>query len=100
MDEQTGKILIRTSKGAKSAAQISDESGIPLATCYEKMKLLEKMGLVKKVTMCSRGTCRETAFFISELKEVNIYYHKGKIKVKFEFQTGEEQKFEKKLVAA
>lgn len=100
MDDLTEKILVKTSKGAKSAAQISNESGLPLETCYKKMKLLEEMGLVKRVAMCARSASRKTAFFISELKEVHIYYIKGKINVKLEFKTGEAEEFVKQLVTA
>jgi hypothetical protein len=100
MDDQTNKILIQTSEGAKSAAQISNDSGIPLETCYKKMMLLEEMGLVKRVAMCARGSSQRTGFFISELKEVHIFYYKGKIRVKLEFLTGGEEEFVKRLVTA
>jgi hypothetical protein len=100
MDDHAKKILVKTSEGAKSAAQISNESGIPLEACYKKMMLLEEMGLVKRVAMCARGSSQKTGFFISELKEVHIFYHKGKIRVKLEFQTGDAEEFVKKLVTA
>lgn len=100
MDDQTNKILIKTSEGAKSAAQISNESGIPLETCYKKMLILEEMGFVKRVAMCARGSSQKTGFFISELKEIHIFYHRGKIRIKLEFQTGEAEEFVKQLVVA
>jgi hypothetical protein len=100
MDDEAKKILVKTSEGAKSAIQISNESDIPLETCRKKMMLLEEMGLVKRVALCARGASQKTGFFISELKEVHIFYHKGKIKVKLEFQTGEAEEFVKQLVTA
>ncbi len=100
MDEDTRRILVKTSEGAKSAVQISCESGMPLEECHKRMKALEEMGLVKRVAMCARGASHKASFFISDLKEVHIFYSKGRIKVKLEFRTGEAEEFVDQLVAA
>lgn len=97
MDEYTEKILVGTFKRAKSAKQLSREHNIPLRLCYEKIRLLEKLGFLRRVSIRIGSRGEETTVFRSQLKQATIFHHDGNIKVRCEFKSGKVKEYEKEL---
>ena len=48
-DKYSVRILVGTAKKPKSAIELSEKYGIPIAACYRKIKELERAGLLRCV---------------------------------------------------
>ena len=88
MEECSEKILTGAYNLAKSAAQLSIECGIPMSLCCEKIELLEKLGLIRRIDTRLTTEGEEIGLFRSEMRKATIFHDDGSIKVKFEFKSG------------
>lgn len=82
------KILVATSRVPKSAQEISDSHGIPIAACYRRIRALEKVGLLecKERRLSQQG--KRVSYYVSLLKNAYIFFESGKLRVKFQLRTG------------
>ncbi len=83
MDKDIEKILIGTYQGAKSAHEISEAYGIPVATCFRKIKQLRSMGLLEvKETLYSSNN-KKVDYYSANLENAYVFYDSGNLKVRF-----------------
>jgi predicted transcriptional regulator len=79
--DEAGRILLATASRPMTARQLSDMLDIPIVNCYRKIKLLESLGLLTKVTTLYTPRGRGVSLYSSRLKNARIYYSKNKIKM-------------------
>jgi len=97
VDKYVGRILVGTYSKAKSAKQLSEEFNIPIFLCYNRIRLLERAGLIKCVGKRLNRKGREVGIFKSELKKATVFYRSDSVKVRFEFASGLVRELEKEL---
>ncbi len=74
-------ILSLTSDMECSAFQLCRELGIPLATVYRKLKLLEDTGLIKHVKTIIHLSGNEEKYYRCAIQDVKVSFHKGMLSV-------------------
>ncbi|MCE8424692.1 MAG: helix-turn-helix transcriptional regulator [Candidatus Methanoperedens sp.] len=77
------KILSLTSIKECSAAQLSQELGIPLATVYRKIKLMESTGLIQHVKTIINFSGNEEKYYRCAIREATVRIHNGLLSVDF-----------------
>jgi predicted ArsR family transcriptional regulator len=83
MDNDMEKILLGTYEKSKCAPELSEMYGIPTVTCYKKIKMLKKRGLLR-VTESVRGSNgRNIEYYTANLENAYVFYDSGRIKVRF-----------------
>ncbi|UCE72983.1 MAG: helix-turn-helix transcriptional regulator [Methanomassiliicoccales archaeon] len=92
-DEYSAKILVATYKRPKSALELSHRFGIPIAACYRRIHLLEKVGLLTCVDKVLTQKGKRIKIYLSQLKNAYIFFEKGKLRVRFELKTGTVENF-------
>ncbi|NLI74141.1 MAG: winged helix-turn-helix transcriptional regulator [Euryarchaeota archaeon] len=92
-DEYSVKILTATVRKARSAQDISNRFGIPIAACYRRIKELEAAGLLvcQERRLSQRG--KRVSFYISMLKNAYVFFEDGNLRVKFQLKTGGADRF-------
>lgn len=90
-DRYAAKILIATSRRAKSAIEISEQFGIPLAQCYRRIHDLEKAGLIKAVDRVLTREGKRIYLYKALVKSVQIYYEGTKMKVRLKLVDAPEE---------
>lgn len=87
-EEYSAKILLATMGKAKSAFELSEKLGIPIAACYRKINLLEGAGLIycdeRKLTRAGK----RINLYKARVKNAQITFEKNKIKAKIEMIDG------------
>lgn len=81
-DAYVAKILIATSRRPKSALELSERFGIPIAQCYRRIHALEKAGLLTAAERVLTREGKRIYLYKSLVKNVQIYYEGTKVKVK------------------
>ncbi|HEY9246905.1 MAG TPA: helix-turn-helix domain-containing protein [Candidatus Methanoperedens sp.] len=74
-------ILSLTSKMECSAFQLCRELGIPLATVYRKLKILEDTGLIKHVKTIIHLSGNEEKYYRCAIRDLKLSFHKGMLSV-------------------
>ena len=87
-DEYSVKILVATIRIPKSAQEISDLYGIPIAACYRRIRDLEEEGLIVCTERRLSRQGKRVSYYLSMLKSAFVYFESGHLKVKFELKTG------------
>jgi DNA-binding Lrp family transcriptional regulator len=87
-DEYSVKILVATIRAPKSAQEISQAFGIPIAACYRRLRELEAKGLVVCTERRLSREGKRVSYYVSMLKSAYVFFESGKLKVKFELKTG------------
>ncbi len=80
-NKYTRAILSLTSKGEWSALQLCRELGIPIATVYRNLRILENNGLVKNVKTIIHMSGNEEKYYRCAFQEVKMSFHKGMFSV-------------------
>ncbi len=75
------EILSQTSNMECSALQLCRELGIPLATVYRKLKLLEDTGLIKHVKTIIHLSGNEEKYYRCAINEVKMSFNKGMLSI-------------------
>jgi len=87
-EEYSAKILLATMGKPKSALELSENLGIPIAACYRKIKLLDKAGLI----FCSERRLtragKRVSVYRSKVRNAQIIFERGKIKARLEMVDG------------
>lgn len=93
-DEYAATILTAIMKTAKSAQQISETYGIPIAACYRRIKMLERYGLItcKERRLSQQG--KRINFYLSMVKNAYIFFEGGRLRVRLDLMTGVSREFE------
>ncbi len=85
-NKHTRAILSLTSRMECSAIQLCKELGIPLATVYRKLKLLENTGLIRHVKTIIHLSGNEEKYYRCAVNEVKVSFKKGTFSVNFEME--------------
>ena len=72
-------ILSLISKKECSASQVSEELGIPLATVYRKLHLLEETGMIRHVKTIINLAGNEEKYYRCAIHEATVHFHEGVI---------------------
>lgn len=80
--------MVATVRAPKSAQDISEQFGIPIAACYRRIRDLEKFGLIHCTERKLSQQGKRVAYYVSMVKTAHIYYEEGKLKVKLEMKDG------------
>jgi len=88
------RILVATYRRAMDALEISDRLGIPIASCYRRVRLLEEAGLVEHSRMGEGVGRKMRKKYRSMLKDAFIHFEGGMIKMTFRTVGGRSIKFE------
>jgi predicted ArsR family transcriptional regulator len=87
-EEYSAKILLATMGRPKSAFELSEKLGIPIAACYRKIRSLEDAGLL----ICSERRLTQAGKRISlykaRVRNAQIVFEKNKIRAKLEMIDG------------
>ncbi|HKZ59159.1 MAG TPA: helix-turn-helix domain-containing protein [Candidatus Thermoplasmatota archaeon] len=81
MDEYNLKILSATTFKPRSARELSYIFGIPLASCYRKIKELEDEGLIKAVSRELTREGKRYSKYQSQVGSVRIAFEGGRLKM-------------------
>lgn len=87
-DKYSVRILIGTSKKPKSAIELSEKFGIPIAACYRKIKELEKAGLIRCVERRLTRKGKRVSMYLSQLKTAYLFFENGKMRMRFHLTNG------------
>lgn len=79
-DEQVQRIMVNIYETPKSAQQLSEECGIPLATCHRKLKDMEKMGLIKFKDIDASRKGHLVKLYSCELENSKFVFENGRFK--------------------
>ena len=88
-DKYSAQILVATYKKPKSAVELSHKFGIPIAACYRRIHLLEKVGFLACVDKVLTQKGKRIKLYLSQLEQVHISYDQGKYRVKFILKSGD-----------
>lgn len=87
VDERSTKILMAALYCPRTALDICRMTGIPVAKLFSRMKLLERKGLIKKVSVAYAPNGREMPLYQSMLFDALLFMDNGKLKVKFQLES-------------
>ena len=82
-DEYAVKILMATVRSARSAQQISEQFGIPIAACYRRIRDLEVAGLIRCTERRLSRQGKRVCFYQSRVRTAALQYENGRLKVRF-----------------
>jgi predicted transcriptional regulator len=82
-DADAEKILLAANDRELTVQEISERLGIPIATCYRKVRALEELGVLKEKSTYMGRDGRIHKFYTSQLESAYVYYEDGKVKIRF-----------------
>jgi predicted ArsR family transcriptional regulator len=82
-DEYAVKILMATVRFPRSAQQISEQYGIPIAACYRRIRDLEMAGLIACTERRLSRQGKRVNFYISRVQTAALEFDNGRLKVRF-----------------
>lgn len=80
-NKHSRSILSLTSRKECSAGMLSQELGIPPATVYRNLKLLEGAGLIRHVKTVINLSGNEEKYYRCALREATLRFHEGVLSV-------------------
>ena len=87
-DNYSAKILIAINTKPKTALEISEVYGIPIAACYRRINNLLEHGFIVKDERYLTQEGKRTWKYLSNVHQVNIMYRDGKLRVHCELRNG------------
>ena len=87
-DEYAVKILVGTMRKPRTAIDLSELFGIPIAACYRKIRLLEEMGLITCIERKLTREGKRISVYQSQLKNAYMSFEDGRMRVRFELANG------------
>ena len=84
MDEYNLKILSATTFKPRSARELSYIFGIPLASCYRKIKELEDQGFIKAVSRELTREGKRYSKYQSQVGSVKIAFENGHLRMQLQ----------------
>jgi hypothetical protein len=82
-DMDMEKILLGTYQKSRSAPELSEVYGIPVAVCFKKIKTLRKMGLLKVTETVRAANGKKVEYYTANLDNAYVFYDSGRVKVRF-----------------
>jgi predicted transcriptional regulator len=90
-EEYSAKILLATMGKPKSAFELSDKLGVPIAACYRKIKILEDSGLIFCVERRLTQAGKRISLYKSNVKNAHIVFERNKVRANIEMIDGTTQ---------
>jgi predicted transcriptional regulator len=90
-EEYSAKILLATMGKPKSAFELSEKLGVPIAACYRKIKILEDSGLIFCVERRLTQAGRRISLYKSNVKNAHITFERNKVRANIEMIDGTTQ---------
>ncbi|MEM0449586.1 MAG: helix-turn-helix domain-containing protein [Methanomassiliicoccales archaeon] len=87
-EEYSAKILLATMGRPKSAFELSEKLGIPIAACYRKIRSLEEAGLLICAERKLTQSGKRMSMYKSRVMNAQIIFEKNKIKARLEMIDG------------
>ncbi len=87
-DEYAAKILAATYTIPKSAIRLSHDLGIPIAACYRRIRMLERVNLIRCEERVLTQKGKRMSVYVSNLKTAFIFLENGKLRVRLEMKSG------------
>jgi len=87
-DGYSKAILISTHIKPKTALEISEMHGIPVAACYRRIKTLEGLGFIHRDEQILTQKGKRRWSYISNIHRLEIFYSEGKLSAKCELRNG------------
>lgn len=87
-DEYAARILVWSIDKARTASEMSENLGIPISACYNRIRMLEGLGLLKCVEMKMSASGKRIAVYQSMLRKASIFMERGEVRVKLELIDG------------
>ena len=87
VDERSTKILMAALCHPRTALEIRRITGIPVAKLFSRLKVLERKGLVKKVSVTYALDGGEMPLYQSQLFDALVFMENGKLKVTFQLES-------------
>jgi len=87
-DEHSRKILMATHLRPKTATEISELHGIPIAACYRRIKSLESLALIQKGEQILTQKGKRRWSYRSNIHNMEIFYRDGKLVARCELRNG------------
>lgn len=87
VDERSTRILLAALYRPVSGLEICRISGIPVAKVFSRLRLLEKRGLVGRVSSTFTAEGKEVPLFQSILHDAFVYLEQGRMKVRFKLES-------------
>jgi hypothetical protein len=83
MDIDMEKILLGTYQKSKCAQELSEMYGIPIATCFKKINVLKKKGMLNVTETVRSAEGKKMEFYTANLDNAYVFYDSGRVKVRF-----------------
>jgi len=90
-NKYTRGILSLTSDVECSAFQLCRELGIPLATVYRKLKLLEQTGMVRHVKTIINLSGNEEKYYRCAIEEFKVTFNRGMLSVNLQKEESDDK---------
>ncbi|MCU0861399.1 MAG: helix-turn-helix domain-containing protein [Methanomassiliicoccales archaeon] len=87
-EEYSAKILLATMGRPKSAFELSEKLGIPIAACYRKIRSLEDAGLLVCAERRLTQSGKRMSMYKARVMNAQIIFEKNKIKARLEMIDG------------
>ena len=87
-EEYSAKILLATMGKPKTAFELSEKLGIPIAACYRKIKLLEQAGMINCVERRLTQAGKRISLYKSKVKNAQIIVERNKLRARIEMIDG------------
>ncbi len=84
VDEMSAKILLTALYRPRSALEICRASGVPVAEVFSRLLVLEKKGLIQKVSHRTTLEGKEIQTYQSMFHDAYVFIDKGKLKARFQ----------------
>ncbi len=88
-DEYAAKILMGSIRRPRTALELINEFGIPVAACYRRIRMLETKGLLECAEKKLTPEGKRVSAYRSLIRSAQIFFEEGQIKARFEWMTGE-----------
>jgi predicted transcriptional regulator len=82
-DVDVEKILLGTYEREMTVRELSEAYGIPIATCYRKVRALEDSGLLVEAKSIMSRDGKIMKFYRANMEQAYVFYEDGKAKVRF-----------------
>ncbi|OPY31682.1 MAG: Helix-turn-helix domain protein [Methanomassiliicoccales archaeon PtaU1.Bin124] len=87
-EEYSAKIILATMGKPKTAFELSEKLGIPIAACYRKIKLLEQAGMINCVERRLTQAGKRISLYKSKVKNAQISVERNKLRARIEMVDG------------
>ena len=87
-DTYSKAILTSTHSKPKTALEIAEVHGIPIAACYRRIKTLEEMGFIHRDEQILTQKGKRRWSYISNIYKIELFYTGGKISARCELRNG------------